>query len=612
MKMSHVNQGLRAIGLGLLFACLGFTLALATSGDASGRGTGLGNRAISTTCVRQPTLFVTDSDLGVVVVGSHFTRQILVQFGFKPHVFLFGGQKPTSTFKMSDNGEISGTKTDPGAESFEVRVFDDVYRGVVPPVSKTFTITGVASQQDPNLDLQFVNAATLPTAVANEQYTFTLQANGGTPPYTYEFKFDQDIEGFPAGLALNTETGEIFGKPVIPTPVNQPTSFTVFCNDALHAVASRTFNLTVLPGTISSDFVATGGNFRLAFGSQVGADKLKLTVVLNKTELSAANIRQTSDLKDIPIQIDFGGVSIPPVQKAAATTTTTTTTTTSKFPTKFDQNGSIRFPDVIHSFPPIKGNDLAFEMTLNPKTGVLKINASGLKLISSLGANFSTFRDPIIPLNIKMGSSVDLGTTTTGTTPTDTTTTTPSVTYDKTDTVHFTYSRKGNFSRGSALANTKSPPGGLFLISKVSGVEVKTGDTTDRLLLKFSGFMRGPRGAPITFQTGDNVMLHLGLQCLGEFPATSLKASGDTLTFRNDDASAGLQNLIIDNKKGTIYFDTHPILGRAAFGQDIFNGGVPLTVPIILTIGADGTLNPSFDGQSSVTVFRRGGHIQNK
>src|SRR5262249_23107696 len=126
MKMSHVNPGLRALGLGVVFASLGFTLALATSGDASGRGTGLGSRAIATNCVRQPATFVTDSDLGVVVVGSHFTRQILVQFGFKPHVFLFGGQKPTSTFKITANGEISGEKADVAPEQFEVRVFDEV------------------------------------------------------------------------------------------------------------------------------------------------------------------------------------------------------------------------------------------------------------------------------------------------------------------------------------------------------------------------------------------------------------------------------------------------------------------------------------------------------
>ena len=68
----------------------------------------------------------------------------------------------------------------------------------------------------------------------------------------------------------------------------------------------------------------------------------------------------------------------------------------------------------------------------------------------------------------------------------------------------------------------------------------------------------------------------------------------------------------INNKTGKVYFDTHPVLPREIFAQDILNGGEPLVVPITLTISSPNSTIPSFDGQSSVTIFRRGGRLQNK
>ena len=48
------------------------------------------------------------------------------------------------------------------------------------------------------------------------------------------------------------------------------------------------------------------------------------------------------------------------------------------------------------------------------------------------------------------------------------------------------------------------------------------------------------------------------------------------------------------------------------FGSDILIAGEPHTVPITLTIAGADPHNPTFDGQSTVTLFRSGSTIKNK
>ena len=134
-------------------------------------------------------------------------------------------------------------------------------------------MNAVQSARSPNLALQFVNAPVLPVAVANEPYSFTLHANGGKPPYTFQFVSEADFLAFPVGLSLNASEGLIMGKPVAPTP-GQPAVFNIDLSDAASTHAPQAFSLTVLPGTIGSGFVATSGSFALNFGKEGGRDSL--------------------------------------------------------------------------------------------------------------------------------------------------------------------------------------------------------------------------------------------------------------------------------------------------------------------------------------------------
>ena len=50
----------------------------------------------------------------------------------------------------------------------------------------------------------------------------------------------------------------------------------------------------------------------------------------------------------------------------------------------------------------------------------------------------------------------------------------------------------------------------------------------------------------------------------------------------------------------------------APVGQDFLVAGDAFQMPVTITIGAPGSPTPTFDGQSPVTLFRKGNVIINK
>ncbi len=77
-------------------------------------------------------------------------------------------------------------------------------QGTMIVAGKTVTIV----QAGANCPVIALNPATLPNATAGANYSQMLSAIGGTAPYTYQF-----LSGSTGGLALNQQTGELFGQP---------------------------------------------------------------------------------------------------------------------------------------------------------------------------------------------------------------------------------------------------------------------------------------------------------------------------------------------------------------------------------------------------------------
>src|SRR6185295_8973431 len=141
MKLTVSPGRFSAAKWACLLSAVGFAYALATSvpGASWASGPDASPRALGTDATRPPVQFVTGANLGAVVVGSQFARQILVQFGFKPHKFTFGDILPVSQeMSLSAQGKLIGKIDNPGVEFFDVVVTDSPAGQVLPPISQTF------------------------------------------------------------------------------------------------------------------------------------------------------------------------------------------------------------------------------------------------------------------------------------------------------------------------------------------------------------------------------------------------------------------------------------------------------------------------------------------
>ncbi len=564
----------------LALASIGFAYALATSSspNVSAQATGVAPRVLTTNCTRLPTEFVTGSDLGAVVIGSSFTRQILVRFGFRPHTFRLGGfTTAAGKLAVSAEGKVTGELTGEGQNQFQVTVADSDVGVPSPSVSRVFNVTAV-KEQFSEFPLHFETGGfiafgttaqdiTLPVALAGDSYYYSLQANGGLPPYKFTILEQPSGRFIPQGLAFDAPDGLIYGKPALPTAPGTPAKINVLLTDSGGAQVTGRFSLDILQGTITSQAVATAGSMSLNFGSSNLADTLQFTLVLDKSELNAVGVLSASDLEGLPIEINFGGFKLPPKAQPKSKI---------KIVNTFDSRGMISVPAKFLVLGDIVGSnvkDVIYTIKLDPRTGILTAKFTNLNLIKTIGANFRSFegqdvlnnRGPVIPINIKIGAATETGTGTGTGTDTDTSTSITNAIVDKTDVIKFVYRRSGSIGRGTARMNDNLAPAGIFLINKISGTEKQVvtdkfnNIIEDRLFLKMTGLMRQAGAAPVIPQPNDQVSVFINRLCLGMFPASSFAVMGDKLVFSNADPSKGLKDLIIDNKRGTVTITTNGI-----------------------------------------------------
>ena len=207
--------------------------------------------AILTVNASIPLLQVTSSQLAGGTVGSAYSATLSASGGTPPYSWsVSSGTLPTG-LSLSSTGTLSGTPTVAGAFPFTVAVKDAASASA--SASLSINVVGLPPLQ--------ITSSQLPGGTVGSAYSATLNASGGTSPYSWSISSGP----LPAGLSLSS-TGTISGTPT----VGGSFPFTVAVKDAASASASASLSINVvsapplqitssqLPGgTVSSAYSAT-------------------------------------------------------------------------------------------------------------------------------------------------------------------------------------------------------------------------------------------------------------------------------------------------------------------------------------------------------------------
>lgn len=136
------------------------------------------------------------------------------------------GSLPAALSLDSDTGAISGTVTTGGNYSFIVQVTDSAQQ----TATKAFTLS-VAGL------ITIVTPSNLPAGTVGLAYNQTLEATGGSPPYTWAAAADSTL---PPGISISS-TGSLTGTPTS----SGSSAFTVQVTDSQNVSTTKPFSVTV-------------------------------------------------------------------------------------------------------------------------------------------------------------------------------------------------------------------------------------------------------------------------------------------------------------------------------------------------------------------------------
>jgi len=189
-----------------------------------------------------PDLVVTTTSLNDGYVNVAYCETLSATGGLTPYTWsVQSGSLPAGLSLNSSTGVISGTPTSSGNNNFTVRCTDNQGTPDTDDQALSITISTLAA-----LD---ITTTTLDTGYVAVAYSNTLEAAGGWAPYTWSI----DSGSLPAGLSLNSSTGEISGTPTSTGVSN----FTVKVEDSQVSPASDAQALSITVTLAPLDITTT-------------------------------------------------------------------------------------------------------------------------------------------------------------------------------------------------------------------------------------------------------------------------------------------------------------------------------------------------------------------
>jgi hypothetical protein len=189
-------------------------------------------------CLAQSAIKISTTSLPDGIVGVPYAQTIAASGGPEPHTFAITSGSLPSGLSLSDQGAVSGTPADTGTSRFTVQARDASGKSDTQALSITV---------NPAVR---ITTTSIPSGIVGQDYSQTLSASGGTPP----FRWTVASGALPGGVSLSP-SGALSGKP----RSAGTSSFTAQVTDSKLASDSQGLTLLVNPAlSITTDALPAG------------------------------------------------------------------------------------------------------------------------------------------------------------------------------------------------------------------------------------------------------------------------------------------------------------------------------------------------------------------
>lgn len=200
------------------------SFTLQVNDAASGSAT----KALSiTVAAAVPSLAISTATVPVGQVGVAYSQALAATGGTSPYTWSVTSGTLPAGLTLSAAGVLGGTPTATGLTAFTVQVADSASR----TATATYPLNITAAST------LVVSTTSLPSGTKGAAYSKTLTSIGGVGPYTWSISSGV----LPAGISLNTSTGELTGTP----SATGTSSFVVLLSDSASHVAMKALSVTI-------------------------------------------------------------------------------------------------------------------------------------------------------------------------------------------------------------------------------------------------------------------------------------------------------------------------------------------------------------------------------